>query len=272
MTLLRPVSLTAGFNATPLKGVIFDWAGTTIDYGSRAPTMVFAEVFHRKGIAITEAEARGPMGKAKRDHIASVLFLPRVAAAWETKYGRAPTDDDVQSMYIEFLPLQKEILASYSTLIPGAAEVCTDLRSLGLKIGSSTGYTRELMEVVLPLAAQQGYAPDATVCSDEVRSGRPDPWLNFRVAEQLGVYPMSSVMIVDDTPLGIEAGLRAGCITVAVTKSGNALGLSAQQAEALSQEEWNDHRIRIEKEFAQAGAHAVIESIAELPALIRTLL
>ena len=62
----------------PIKAVLLDWAGTTVDYGSRAPTQVFVEIFRRRGVEITIAEARGPMGRAKHEHIAMVAALPRV--------------------------------------------------------------------------------------------------------------------------------------------------------------------------------------------------
>src|SRR5688500_16631517 len=94
-----------------LKAVIFDWAGVTVDYGSRAPTEVFIEIFRRRGIEITSAEARGPMGLAKRDHIAAIAGLPRIAAQWRALQTRDPTDQDVQAMYEESLPLQREVLA-----------------------------------------------------------------------------------------------------------------------------------------------------------------
>lgn len=71
----------------PIQAVLFDWAGTTVDYGSRAPVQVFVEINHRLGIEITEAEARGPMGQAKRQHIASVLALPRISQPWKEKFG-----------------------------------------------------------------------------------------------------------------------------------------------------------------------------------------
>src|SRR5262245_12563345 len=157
-----------------LKAVIFDWAGTTVDYGSRAPTQVFVEIFRRRGVQITEAEARGPMGAAKRDHIAALVALPRIAAQWKAHCGRDPGQPDVTLMYEEFLPLQKETLArNGSDVIPGVPEAIEKLRQQGVKIGSTTGYTRELMEVVAPLAARGGYAPEVIVCSDDVPAGRP---------------------------------------------------------------------------------------------------
>ena len=255
----------------PLKAVILDWAGTTVDYGSRAPTQVFLEIFRRRGVEITEAEARGPMGRAKREHIATVAALPRVAALWNQIYGHEPRDADVQAMYDEFLPLQKEVLARGSDVIPGVPAAIATCRALGLKIGSTTGYTRELMDVVAPLAARQGYAPDVIVCSDEVTAGRPAPWMNVRAAEHLGAFPMNSILVVDDTPVGIEAGRNAGAITVAVTRTGNSLGLSVDEIAALTPADLNARLAAIEQDFRNAGADFVIDSVAELPDLFAEL-
>lgn len=252
----------------PIQAVILDWAGTTVDYGSRAPTQVFIEIFHRRSIAITAAEARGPMGRSKRDHIATVAALPRIASLWREQYGNTPNDFDIDRMYEEFLPLQKETLAKGSDVLPGISQAIAQLRDRGLKIGSTTGYTRELMEVVAPPAAQQGYTPDVIVCSDDVPAGRPAPWMNFLAAQQLGVYPMNSVIVVDDTPVGIEAGLNSGAITIAVTLTGNALGLSEQEVADLPSEELRRRLNTIEREFEALGAHFTIPSVAQLPRLL----
>lgn len=253
-----------------IRGLLLDWAGTTVDHGSRAPARVFLEVFQRSGVPVNEAEARGPMGMAKRAHIAAVLNLPRVARGWEEKYGRPPTDADVQRLYEEFLPLQLSVLREYSSVIPGVSEAIAWCRSRGLKIGSTTGYTRELMEAVSPVAAEGGYAPDVLVCSDEVAAGRPAPWLNFRAAEQMGVYPMHHLLVVDDTPLGIQAGKAAGCLTVAVSNTGNALGLGLDELEALPERELGARIQQIGADFRATGADFVIPSLADLPDLLTT--
>jgi phosphonoacetaldehyde hydrolase len=250
------------------RAVLFDWAGTTVDYGSRAPTQVFLEIFRRRGVEITEEEARGPMGMAKREHIASVLSVPRVFGLWKKVHRRDPAEADVQAMYDEFLPLQKETLARGSDLIPGAVEAVNHCRSLGLKIGSSTGYTRALMEVVAPIAAKGGYAPDCILCADDVSAGRPAPWLNFRAAEQLGVFPMRDILVVDDTFVGIWAGKNAGCVTVAVTQSGNELGMSVAEVQALPPVRLSSHLEVISRRFLSRGADYAIPSIADLPELI----
>jgi phosphonoacetaldehyde hydrolase len=256
----------------PLRAAILDWAGTTVDYGSRAPTQVFLEIFRRRGIEITEAEAREPMGQSKRDHIAAVTSFPRVSMLWKERFGQAPTSADIDALYREFLPLQKETLAELgSDVLPGIPEAIAALRAQGLKIGSTTGYTRELMDVVAPRAAARGYAPDVIICSDDVPAGRPAPWMNFLAAQQLGVYPMDSIVVVDDTAAGIEAGLHAGAITVGITQTGNALGLSAAEAAALPAAELQSRLAGIEQTFRTLGAHFTLGAAADLPRLLHEL-
>jgi phosphonoacetaldehyde hydrolase len=126
------------------------------------------------------------------------------------------------------------------------------------------------MEAVSPVAAEGGYAPDVLVCSDEVAAGRPAPWLNFRAAEQMGLYPMHHLLVVDDTPLGIQAGKAAGCLTVAVSHTGNALGLGLDELAALPQGELGAKLRQIEVDFHSAGADFVIPSLADLPDLLTT--
>ena len=222
---------------TIIRAVVFDWAGTTVDYGSRAPVEAFVEAFRRSGIELTAAEARGPMGRAKRDHIEAIFALPRVVEAWRLLHDRTPNDSDVDRLYADFLPLQTGVLAQHSDVIPGVPEVVAECRRRGLKIGSTTGYVRDLMGVVTPLARAAGFNPDVVICADDVQRGRPAPWMIFRAAERLDVFPMTAVVVVDDTAVGIEAGLNAGAWTVAVTKTGNSLGLSEHDVAQLDDAE-----------------------------------
>jgi phosphonoacetaldehyde hydrolase len=258
-------------NTSNITAVLLDWAGTTVDFGSRAPTEVFVEIFRLRGVAVTVEEVRGPMGRGKHEHIAVVAGLPRVSALWEQQHGAPPTDADVLAMYHDFLPLQKQILEKGSDVISGIPAAINELRRLGIRIGSTTGYTRELMDVVVPIAAAQGYEPEVVICSDEVTAGRPAPWMNLRAAELLNLYPFSSIAIVDDTPVGIEAGKQAGMMTVAVSLTGNALGMSEVEVAGLSAIELEQRLRQIEAEFLAAGADYVIPSVVDLPKLIARL-
>ncbi len=232
------------------------------------PTQVFIEMFRRRGVDITEAEAREPMGMAKHAHIATIIAMPRVRSLWMSEHGREPTSQDVDAIYADFLPMQKSTLASHCDVIPGVPQMVEQLRSRGLKIGSSTGYTRELMDVVVPLAAANGYSPDVVICSDDVSVGRPAPWMNFHTAERLGVYPMAHVLVVDDTTVGIAAGKHAGAVTVAVTRTGNALGLSLAEVESLAPAELQRRLKAAEENFFAAGADFVLQSAAEITQLL----
>ena len=82
-----------------VKAVIFDWAGTVVDYGSLAPMGAFVETFGEFGVEISIDEARGPMGMAKRPHIAALMALPRVAAAWAARHGGPPGERDIDAVY-----------------------------------------------------------------------------------------------------------------------------------------------------------------------------
>ena len=251
-----------------LKAVVFDWAGTTVDYGSRAPMGAFVQVFAQFKVDISVAEARVPMGLPKWDHIKALLDDPAIAARWQTAHGHAPAKGDVDRIYDVFVPLNARVVTDYADLIPGTIEAVADARRRGLRIGSTTGYTREIMEPLLPLAKAQGYAPDNLVCAGDLAAGRPSPLMMYRCFADLGVWPAEAVVKVDDTVPGIAEGRAAGTWTVGVAMSGNALGLSLDEVGALSAAERQARRTRAISELEQGGAHYVIDSIADLPLLL----
>jgi phosphonoacetaldehyde hydrolase len=253
---------------THLKAVVFDWAGTMIDFGSRAPMGVFVEAFASFGVTISIADARGPMGRRKREHVADLMVLPHVRAAWLEKFGHEPSEADIDRVYDVFVPMNERVVADYAGLIPGAAEIVAKLRTAGLKIGSTTGYTRGIMNRLLPLAAAQGYTPDSLVCADDVAEGRPSPLMMYRSFADLGVYPPSAVVKVDDTVPGIAEGLAAGCWTVGVTASGNEVGFSQAEWEALGEDARAAAVETARKKLVAAGAHYVTGTVAGLMPVI----
>jgi phosphonoacetaldehyde hydrolase len=247
-----------------IKAVIFDWAGTIVDHGSLAPMRAFVETFAEFGVGISIEEAPGPMGMAKRPHIAAILALPRVAQAWAGRSGHAPTEAGIDAVYAAFVPKNIVVAARYATLIFGAAEVAAELRRKGVKIGSTTGYTREIMAEILPVAASQGFKPDSLVCTGDTPDGRPTPFMLYRSLLDLEVWPASSAIKVDDTEVGIAEGLNAGAWAVGVSVSGNCFGLSREDAAALSPADFRERREGAPKRLEGAGAHYVIDSVADL--------
>ena len=247
-----------------LKAVVFDWAGTTVDFGSRAPMGAFVEVFRRFGVAVTIAEARGPMGLPKRDHVAALLADPAISERWRQTHGRAATDVDLDAIYAEFVPLNAAVVTDHADLVPGTHEVTEALRARGMRIGSTTGYVREIMARLLPVAAARGYAPDNLVCAGDLAAGRPTPLMMYRCFADLGVYPPSAVVKVDDTEPGIEEAVAAGSWAVGVTLSGNLCGLAETELAALSAPERDAIRVRAAARLRASGADFVIDSIADL--------
>lgn len=253
---------------SPLKAVVLDWAGTMVDHGSRAPMGAFVEVFGQFGVPISIAEARRPMGRPKWDHIHALLNEPAVAARWRAAHGAAPTDADVDRIHAVFVPLNARAVTDHADLIPGVLEAIADARRRGLRIGSTTGYTRDIMERLQPAARAAGLEVDTLVCAGDLPAGRPTPMMMYRCFLDLGVYPASTVVKVDDTDVGIAEGLAAGCWTVGVALSGNACGLSRVDLEALSPPARAEAYARAAGELTRAGAHFVVGSVAELPAVL----
>jgi phosphonoacetaldehyde hydrolase len=247
-----------------VKAVIFDWAGTVVDYGSRAPMGAFVETFEEFGVPITIDEARGPMGMAKRPHIAALMALPRVAQAWEARHGHAPGEADIDAVYDVFVPKNVAVAAQYSDVIPGVAAVTKQLRADGVRIGSTTGYTREIIDQIVPGAAAQGFEADSIVCTGDTPEGRPSPYMIYRTLPQLGVWRARDAIKVDDTEVGIEEGLNGGTWAVGVAVSGNAFGMTEDEVHALAPDEFALRRAAAVERLRAAGAHYVIDSVADL--------
>ena len=248
----------------PIEAVLLDWAGTTMDFGCMAPAVVFVEVFERKKVPITIAEARVPMGAHKKVHIRKITEIDAVRRRWQEVHGRQPNESDVEAMFAEFVPLQLACLSEYSQLIPGTLEAVAELRERGIRIGSTTGYLTEMMKINHADAKRQGYVPDSTVCASEVPAGRPYPYMCLQNAINLKVTTVDACVKVDDTVPGVEEGLNAGMWTVGLAVSGNEVGLPRDEWNALPDQEKAGRRERAYTRMRQCGSHYVVDSIAEL--------
>ncbi|MDD5371139.1 MAG: phosphonoacetaldehyde hydrolase [Anaerolineaceae bacterium] len=251
-----------------LKAVILDWAGTTVDYGSFAPTAVFLKLFANRGVQIKIEQARGPMGLMKKDHLRAIARYPDISRAWKEVHGGEISESDIDSMFSDFIPMQLECLADYAQVIPGVPQAVASFQELGLKVGSTTGYTREMMEVLAPAARANGYSPDGWVSSTDVPAGRPFPWMVYQNAIQLQVFPLEACVKIGDTLVDIQEGLNAGMWTIGLRVTGNMLGLTEEEVNRLPPQVLDDHRKVITERFLDAGAHFVVDSLADCPPII----
>jgi phosphonoacetaldehyde hydrolase len=247
-----------------LEAVIFDWAGTTVDFGSLAPVRALTKLFAARGIQISDADARREMGLYKKDHIRHLLRHTHVEAEWQRQNGRAANEDDVEAMFADFTAIQMEVLEDHCRLIDGVASLAKNLSGRGLRLGSTTGYTRPMLDVLAARASEQGYRTDLALCPDDVGGGRPHPWMCLRIAFDFRLSSTAAAVKVGDTPSDICEGRNAGMWTVGVTATGNEVGLSATELNALEPEEQMQRLDRARDNLLAAGAHYVIESAAGL--------
>lgn len=251
-----------------LKGVVLDWAGTTVDFGSRAPVLAFRAVLAAEGLLVGDDEVRAHMGLHKREHLRRILAAPRVAAAWAERHGHEATPAEVDALFGRFVPAQMEVLRETARPIPGVLEAIASLRARGIRIGSTTGYTREMLDRVADEAARLGYRPNARISVSEVPSGRPAPWMMHRVMELLDLHPPAAVVKIGDTPADVGEGLAAGCWTVALATTGNEVGLSQEEWEALAPEARESRALAARVRLAATGAHYVVDDWSGVLAVV----
>jgi len=253
-----------------VQAVILDWSGTTADAYVVAPAVVFVKVFKRQNVEISMAEARGPMGLRKDLHIKALTEVDEIKERWKNVHGKYPDQSDVDRMFADFVPLQLDCLRKYTTLLPGVAEVTQRLQKQGIKIGSTTGFIRPMVDILEEDAAKQGYKPDASVAGDEVINGaRPSPHMVYKNLDMLNITPIHSVIKVDDTVSGVGEAVNAGCWGVGVTRYSNYMDVdSPEDGEKLSDDEIAKRHAKTKDMLEKAGAHYVIDSIADIEPVI----
>lgn len=253
-----------------VKALVLDWSGTTADAYVVAPAVVFVEVFKNQGVEISMAEARGPMGLRKDLHIKALTEVPEIRERWKSVHGKNPDQDDVDRMFADFVPLQLDCLRKYTDLLPGVAKVTQRLQAQGIKIGSSTGFTRAMVDILEEEAAKQGYKPDASVAGDEVSHGaRPAPHMVYRNLDLMGIDPIQSVVKVDDTVSGVGEAVNAGCWGVGVVRYSNYMDVDTPEQGAEMSEQETERRMAMTHDIlAKAGAHYVIDSLADIEPVI----
>ncbi len=246
--------------------VTFDWAGTTVDYGCFAPVNAFAMAFGRFGLSPTTEEIRRPMGMLKMDHIRTMLEMPRLAQQWRERQGGMPEEHAAERIYGVFEAALLESLPQYAAPKPGVIRVMETLRESGIAVGSTTGYTDKMMSVVVPRAAEQGYAPDFWISPDSVQGmGRPYPYMIFANMAHFKIPSVENVIKVGDTAADIREGKCAGVRSLGVLEGSSVMGCTQEEYEGMSPEQQTAAKEAARRTFLQAGADGVLDSLEELP-------
>lgn len=249
--------------------VIMDWAGTAVDFGCFAPLNAFLKVFsEEKGIDITYRQAREPMGLLKIDHIKAILNMPEVNEKFRARYGRDWNMEDVNEMYVSFEKHLFASLSNFTTPIPGVLDTIKELRESGIKIGSTTGYTQAMMDVVRPGAAAKGYVVDNLVTPDNLPAGRPAPYMIYKNMIDLAIPSVDNVVKVGDTIADIKEGVNAKVWSIGIITGSNEMGITEEEYNRRTPDELTALKYEVRERMMAAGAHFVLDNITELPACI----
>lgn len=252
-----------------IEAVIFDWAGTTVDFGCFAPVQAFISAFEKFGITPTVEEVRKPMGMLKREHIKTMFNMERIGKKWAEIYGREFNENDIDEVYRYSEENILNVVGKFTDVKPYVLEAVQMLREKNIKIGSTTGYTDDMMKIVLPKAEANGYKPDFWCSPNSVNNiGRPYPYMIFKNLENLKVSSVKNVIKIGDTVSDIKEGKNAGVISVGVVEGSSIMALSKEEYEKLSQEEKEKACKKVEEKFLDCGADYVIKNMGQLKELL----
>jgi len=239
--------------AEKIKAVVFDWAGTTVDYGCFAPVKGFVDGFKSIGVDITNEMARKPMGLLKIDHTRAIAaMLPEPI-----------TEEQILQAYEVFEKTLFANIEQHCDIKDYVVETVAALRGQGIRIGSTTGYTSKMIERVIPKAAEQGYSPDFYIAPDQTAKGRPYPYMIWNNLMQFGIADPREVVKIGDTTTDIEEGKNADCWTVGVIMGSSELGLTRDEVIALPSNELNDRKAAVRAAYYKAGADHIIDDMDE---------
>ena len=248
-----------------IEAVIFDWAGTTVDYGCFAPVQAFKDAFNAYGIDPTFDQIREPMGMLKIDHIKRMLEMPTINEAFKAKYNRNYNKKDIDKIYELFEASLMAGITKHTDIKPYVIETVNKLKEMKIKIGSTTGYTDMMMEPVLKWAKEQGYCPDCWYSPDATNHlGRPYPYMIFKNIQTLNVTSVKNVIKVGDTVSDIKEGLNAGVITIGVIEGSSTLGLNEEEFNNLDKIKKTELVEKVKQIYLDAGADYVINNLSEL--------
>ncbi|MCL1949244.1 MAG: 2-aminoethylphosphonate--pyruvate transaminase [Turicibacter sp.] len=244
--------------ATNIKAVIFDWAGTTVDYGCFAPVKGFIDGYKNIGIEITNEMARKPMGMLKMDHTREIAKM----------LDQEITEEQIQAVYKDFERILFSNIENHCDVKDHIIETVAYLKAQGIRVGSTTGYTSEMMARVLPKAAENGYAPEFWTSPDQVGKGRPAPYMIWENMKEFGLTDPREIIKVGDTVSDILEGTSANTWTVGVVMGSSELGLTRKEVAALSADELEAKKAVVRQTYYKAGADFIIDGMDELPSVI----
>lgn len=225
--------------AVPLRLAVVDMSGTSVVEGGLQDA-AFAEVVDARGL---------PMGSPEHERAARLFRERRGTSRTAVFQALFPDRAAAQEATRAFEQAFDRRLAEQGvTAVAGAEEALVRLREAGLDLCLCTGYARHTQNMILESLGWMGLA-DLSLSPDDAGRGVPYPDMILTALLALDHDDVRSVLTVGDTVADILAGRRAGAGLVVGVRSGQDAGHDLQEA----------------------GADHVVDSLAEVPALLERL-
>ncbi len=182
-----------------IRLVVFDIAGTIVE--DRGEVLrAFGEALARHGIRSTDDELKEWKGASKKEVIRHFV----------RRQDEAADESAIEAVYADFrIGLEQHYREHGVVPIAGAEDTFAWLRKHGILIATTSGFYREVADLILESAGWRGMFA-ATISSSDVSVGRPAPYMIFRAMEAASVMSVGEVVNVGDTPLDLQAGTNAG--------------------------------------------------------------
>ena len=200
-----------------IRACIFDLGGTLIDKYSLSPLNSLHKAFHKFNIPITKSLIADDMGLKKKEHIEIILEKPNVKPMWYRETSDIPKSIMRDCILREFNRVQTKSLETCD-LIENSVFTINRLQKMGIKIGITTGFNYEHTMIVNNIFEEHNIFLDSIVSSDCVDNSRPYPDMIHENMKNLNITNPKHVIKIDDTFIGIQEGLNAGCFTIGVPR------------------------------------------------------
>jgi len=242
-----------------VRGVVFDLAGTLIDTGCQAPVHAMTAAFAKNGLIVTDKIVREDMGLPKRAHIMAILDKPAMKTQWECLFNNQPRKVDVDRIYQSTNQELKRVVANYSKPTPFAIELLYYLQANGIHIGITTGYSREIINVLGDQLHKSGIIYNNLVCADEVKNPRPKAGMINKIFDDWEIYNFGHhrFIKIGDTIADIQEAHAAGITCCQVIDTCSDLGNIINTDNKINnnnREFINNERNSIKHKFAKSGA------------------
>lgn len=197
----------------PVELVVFDIAGTTVkDNGEIASA--FQNGLKEYGYDVPVAKINPLMGYKKTEAIKKML------TEYELQKDKI-TEELVSTIHQRFLELMINYYSTSEeiTPLPFVEEVFSQLKKKEIKIGLDTGFSKEITDIIINrLGWLRDKKIDMVISSNEVKAGRPFPYMIEEMMKISDVKDPKKVIKVGDTEVDINEGINAGCLySIAVT-------------------------------------------------------